>query len=54
MIDGFQMYGVKPTELGQTTAKQIYNEYIQHTIPEPKVTDYLLQVNFPGGTCGPD
>ena len=40
------MYGVKPAELGQVTSKLIYSEYTKHTIPEPKVTDAFLQVNF--------
>ena len=48
LIDGFQLYGIKPAELGQVTSKQIYTEYIQHTILEPKVTDTFLQVDFPG------
>ena len=36
LIDGFQMYGVKPAKLGQVTCMQIYTEYIQHTISDPE------------------
>ena len=47
LVDGFQMYGVKPTKLGEATSKQIYTEYTKHDFSEPKVTDAFLQVNFP-------
>ena len=48
LINGFQLYSIKPAELGQVTSKQIYTECILHTTSEPKVTDTFLQVNFRG------
>ena len=44
--EGFQWCGVDPTELEQTTAKIIYKEF-NCDFPQPKVTDYFPEVNFP-------
>ena len=47
LLDGFQIYGLKPAELAQATSKLIYSNYTNHTFPNPKITNTFLQVNFP-------
>ena len=41
------MYGLKAAELAQATSKIIYSNYTSHTLPDPKITNTFLQVNFP-------
>ena len=48
LLDGFQMYGIEATDLAQVSSKTIYTNYISHTLPDPKITNKYLQVNFPG------
>ena len=48
LLDGFQMYGIEATDLAQVSSKTIYTDYISHTLPDPKITNKYLQVNFPG------
>ena len=47
LLDVFQMYGLKATELAQASSKTIYSNYTSHTLPNPKITNTFLQVNFP-------
>ena len=47
LLDGFQMHGLKATELAQASSKTIYSNYTSHTLPDPKIIDTFLQVNFP-------
>ena len=51
LLDGFQMYGIKATDLAQASSKAIYTNYTSHNLPDPKFTNKFLQVNFPGDVC---
>jgi hypothetical protein len=44
--EGFQWFGLDPEKLEATTAKKLYTEYTTD-IPQPKITNKFLQVNFP-------
>ena len=48
LLDGFQMYGIRATDLAQASSRAIYSNYTSHTLPDPKITNTFLQVNFPG------
>ena len=46
LLEGFQWFGLDPEKFESVTAKKLYMDFTTD-IPEPKVTDKFVQVNFP-------
>ena len=47
LLEGFEWFGLDPLKLEEITSKKLYKEYTTD-IPQPKVTNKFLEVNFVG------